>query len=111
MLSVKKAIVNVQNSDNYCFLYLVLAQLYPVSFHSEHVTNYEHHLCNLNYQELHFPLKHTDVPKFEKLNPDIYVNVLCYEDKDLYCTQLNVVTTDIMLTCFRWKLTGSDTTL
>ena len=37
-------------------------------------------MAELNYEGLEFPLKITDVPKMEKMNPDISINVLFYEN-------------------------------
>ena len=39
-------------------------------------------MSELNYEGLEFPLKITDVPKLEKMNPDISINVLFYENRN-----------------------------
>ena len=37
----KKAVINVKNEDEYCFMWAVLAVLHPVSIHLKHVNHYE----------------------------------------------------------------------
>ena len=39
-------------------------------------------MSELNYEGLEFSLKITDVPKLEKTNPDISINVLFYENRN-----------------------------
>ena len=46
----KKAIVNIQNEDMSCFLYCIIASLFPVSNHTERVNNYKKHLHKVNYE-------------------------------------------------------------
>ena len=81
----KKAVINVQNEDNLCFLYSILAAIYPVDFkrgaHRAH--HYRRHLKELVTNDLSFPMKVRDVPKFENLNEQISVSVFVYEDRQL----------------------------
>ena len=49
-LEGKRGVVNVQNTDEYCFLYSVLAHIHPVKKNSERVNHYLPHLRELNYQ-------------------------------------------------------------
>ena len=39
-------------------------------------------MAELNYEGLEFSLKITDVPKLEKMNPDISINILFYENRN-----------------------------
>ena len=71
-IAVKKTIVNVQNlNDERCFLYSVLAALYPVDYkeNPSRVHHYRRYLNKLNTDGLSFPLPLKDVPKFEKKIP------------------------------------------
>ena len=40
MKAYKKAIINIKNNDDKCFMWCVLAQLYPVAKNAERVSNY-----------------------------------------------------------------------
>ena len=63
-----KSIVNIQNKDNYCFLWSILAHKYKVDNHRERVTHYENPFNELNQGEIQFPMKIKDIPTFERLN-------------------------------------------
>jgi len=72
----KKAVVNVRNTDNFCFLYSILAGIRSDDKSRKYkVGQYQRRFHELNYDGLEFPLKFQDVPKFEKLNQMISVNV------------------------------------
>ena len=68
--------------DNYCFLYSVLASLHPAKSNQNHVSSYKKYLPELNYDGLDFPLKVTDIPKFEKMNENISVNVIVHHEEE-----------------------------
>ena len=80
-IAQKKAVVNIQNEDNFCFLWCVLASLHPVATNPCRPSNYESFKKELNITNLKFPLAVSDVVKFEKLNPSISVNVFAFEDR------------------------------
>ncbi|KAK3084100.1 hypothetical protein FSP39_008173 [Pinctada imbricata] len=85
-LAAKKAIVNVQNTDYRCFMWSVLAALHPIqgiNIHPNRVISYVEHIDELDFTEISFPVKISDIPKFEKRN-DISVNVFGYEKGDIY---------------------------
>ena len=63
-----KSIINIKNNDQYCFLWCILAQLYPVENHKDRISKYIVHLNKLNLKGLEFPMKVKDIPKFENLN-------------------------------------------
>jgi len=66
----KKAVVNVQiRTDNMCFLWFILAGIYPVDRdHNPHrLTHYKPHLHDLNNTGLSFPMSVRDVPNCETL--------------------------------------------
>ena len=76
----KKCTVNVRNEDDeYCFMWAILSALYPAKTNKNKVFSYRKHTGNLNLKGLSFPLGVKDIPKFEKLNPNIAVNVLYWE--------------------------------
>src|SRR6266516_4936505 len=78
-LANKKAIVNVQNNDVYCFLYAISSAIYNIKSHPERPSHYDKHLSELNVKGLKFPLAPKDISKFEDLNPSIAVTVLHYD--------------------------------
>ncbi|XP_061728728.1 uncharacterized protein LOC133533711 [Cydia pomonella] len=78
----KKAIINVQNNDYECFRWAVLSGLYPPqrNNHANIVGTYMKHKDKLNFGQLSFPMKLTDIPKFETLN-SLSINVFGLEYK------------------------------
>jgi len=82
-IAKKRATVNIDNKDSNCFLYSILAGLrIDDQKHSNAVEQYKRRLGEINYAGLEMPMKVTDVGKFEKLNPDISVNVFYFWDAD-----------------------------
>jgi len=71
---VKKiAVINVPTT---CFLWAILSCLYPTQNHSYRVSNYVPYENSLNFDGITFPVQTRDIPKFEKQNPTISVNVI-----------------------------------
>ena len=77
-LKSTKAIVNIQNTDNKCFIYSVLAALHPVQ-DAQRVTKYIPFIHELNLSGIDMPMKLQQIPKFEKQN-EISINVFGYEE-------------------------------
>ena len=80
-LKNKKAIINIKNkSDNKCFIWSILAALFPVATHPEYVTKYTQHYSKLNLKNFKFPMNLNKIDKFEELNTslDIGVNVFTW---------------------------------
>merc|ERR1711954_584574 len=70
-LQGKHAIINVQNfDDNLCFIYSILAFLYPVSYkdHPYRSNKYKKYLKELNYEGIKMPTAVKDIFEFEKMN-------------------------------------------
>ena len=78
----KKAVTNVLNRDQKCFMWTVLSCLYPVNIHPERVSNYTRYQDTLNFDGIDFPVQMKQIPKFEKQNPTISVNVISPVDDD-----------------------------
>ena len=91
-IKAKKCTVNVcNNNDQKCFLWSVLACLYPPpdSKNPNRITNYKRYEHTLNIDGLSFPVRTKDIPRFEKNNPTISVNVLSRGEGDFcieYCS-------------------------
>lgn len=96
-LQIKKACINIKNTDEYCFKWCVIAALHNVGIHRERCSNYDvdnisseiiNLPCNreLNFKNLTFPLATKDIQIFERNNPDISINVFGYEkEKNIIC--------------------------
>ena len=78
------SVVNIQNNDNYCFLWSVLAHKYKVENHREKVSHYKNHFHEINQGDIQFPMKIKDIPTFERLiNLNINVFELSANDETL----------------------------
>jgi hypothetical protein len=75
----KKAIINPQNKDEECFKWAVLAALHPVNVHPERVSNYEEYSEELDFTGTSFPVKVSDIPKFERQNK-LPINIYTIEE-------------------------------
>ena len=82
-LANKRAIVNVQNTDQKCFMWSVLAALHQPPKNAQRVTKYEKYQDELDFTDIPFPVRVSDVPKFEKKN-GLSVNVFGYEKSEVY---------------------------
>ncbi|XP_047039598.1 uncharacterized protein LOC124644335 isoform X1 [Helicoverpa zea] len=71
----KRACVNIHNNDEYCFLWSVVAALYPAKSHPERVLSYPHFRNVLNIEGLSFPLSFSDIAQFEVNNPEICIYI------------------------------------
>ena len=81
------SILNIQNFDTYCFPWSILAIIYPIDKDSQRVSNYKLYRNELNFTNIDFTngMRIVDIPRFEKLNPTLAINVFEYstqEDND-----------------------------
>ena len=78
----KKAIVNIKNKDEKCFLWCILRYLHPSTDNASRLTDLEKYEFTLNTKGITFPMKLKDINKFEKLNPELPgINVFSVDDK------------------------------
>jgi hypothetical protein len=70
----KQGVINVENKDEYCFLWAIVSALHPVDRHAQRVSKYPHFSRVLKYDGLKFPMSVKDIPKFEKMN-NLAINV------------------------------------
>ena len=81
-ISNKKAIVNIKNNDDKCFLWCILRYLHPKESHEEKIKDLEKYEFSLNTKGITFPMKLKDITKFEKLNPGLPgINVFSVNEK------------------------------
>ena len=84
-LADKKAIIDIQNKDNKCFLWSVLRALNPKSNNPERLDKELMGKENtLNMEGIYYPVSLNDINQFEKQNPPISITVFGYEGKSVY---------------------------
>ena len=82
-LADKKALINMKNKDNKCFMWCVLRAIYPTNNHPERVDKELMEKENtLNMEGIEYPVSFKDINKFEKQNPNISISVLGFNEKD-----------------------------
>ena len=81
----KKAIVNIKNNDDKCFLWCILRYLHPKESHEEKIKDLEKYEFSFNTKGITFPMKLKDISKFEKLNPELPgINVFSNDNMIIY---------------------------
>ena len=84
-LANKKAIINMKNKDNKCFLWCVLRALNPRDNHSEIIDKKLKEKENtLNMEGIEYPVSLKDIDKFERQNPSISITVFGYKENGVY---------------------------
>ena len=79
-LANKKAIINLKNKDNQCFMWAVTRTLNMTDNHPERIdTKLIKATENFNWDGTTFPVDLKQIDRFEKQNPTISVNVFGYE--------------------------------
>lgn len=73
-ISLKRAIVNVQNKDNACFAWAIVSAIHPSPTQPHRVSLYPNYKNVLNLDGVTFPMKFKDIPHFEKIN-NMSINV------------------------------------
>ena len=84
-LKGKQACVNVDNQDrNDCFKYAVLSILHynEITQNRHRVTTYKQWENELKFDGITFPITAGDIPRFERLNPGLYINLLHWDEKN-----------------------------
>ena len=77
----KKAIVNIENKDEKCFLWCILRYLHPKERDEERLTGLKKYEFSLNTEGIDFPMKLKHISKFEKRNPSLPgINVFSVND-------------------------------
>ena len=84
-ISNKKAIVNIENKDEKCFLWCILRYLRPREDNDSRLTDLKKYENSLNTKGISFPMKLIDISKFEKLNPELPgINVFSVDNNIFY---------------------------
>ena len=85
-LKNKKALINMKNQDNKCFLWCVLRALNPKDDHPERIDkDLKSKEDTLNMKGVKYPVDFRDVDRFENQNSDISITILGYsKDERIY---------------------------
>jgi len=84
-LASKKAIINMKNTDNQCFKWCIARALNPAKREIEkNPGRIRKHLRkqaeSLNFKGIEFPMSLQAIDKFERLNPEISVDVFGFDN-------------------------------
>ena len=82
-LENKKAIINMKNEDDKCFMWCVLRALYPKDKNAERIDkDLKSKQDIINMKDIHYPVSLKAIDHFEHLNPNISISVLGYNKED-----------------------------
>ena len=82
-LANKKAIINMKNEDDKCFMWCVLRALYPKNDHPERIDkDLKSKQDIINMKGICYPVSLKAIDHFEHLNPNISISVLGYNKED-----------------------------
>ena len=83
-LANKKAIINMKNEDDKCFMWSVLRALYPKDKNAERIDNeLKSKQDIINMKGICYPVSLQAVDRFEHLNPNISISILGYNKENL----------------------------
>ena len=86
----KRAIVNILNNDEKCFLWCVLRYLNPKDKNDTRLTDLKKYENTLNTKGIKFPIKLKDIKKFESINPSLPgINVFSVNEKKKFYPPTN----------------------
>ena len=82
-LKNRKAIINMKNQDDKCFMWSVLRALNPKDKNAERIDNdLKSKVETLNMEGIQYPVSFRGIDRFEHLNPEISISVLGYNKDD-----------------------------
>ena len=82
-LANKKAIINMKNEDDKCFMWCVLRALYPKNDHPERIDkDLKSKQDIINMKGICYPVNFRAIDRFEDLNPNISISVLGYNKEE-----------------------------
>ena len=85
-LKNKKAIINMQNEDDKCFMWSVLRALYPKDTNPQRIDkDLKSKQDSINMKGIRYPVNFRDIDRFESQNPEISITILGYnKDERVY---------------------------
>ena len=82
-LKNRKAIINMKNQDDKCFMWSVLRALNLKDTHPERIDNdLKNKVDTLNMEGIQYPVSLRAIDRFEHLNPEISITVLGYNEEE-----------------------------
>ena len=93
-LKAKRAIINMKNEDNKCFLWCVLRALNPTDKNPDRIDkDLKSKTGTLNMDGITYPVDFRGIDRFEKQNPDISISLLGYsKDEKIYTLRISKYT-------------------
>ena len=93
-LKNRKAIINIKNEDDKCFMWSVLRALNPKDDHPERIDkDLKSKQDTLNMEGINYPVDFRGIDRFEKQNPEISISLLGYnKDERIYPLKLSKYT-------------------
>ena len=82
-LALSRSILNIQDQDDKCFLYCLVASMHPATAKPELAENYYPHVNEVNMSGITYPVTLQQINKVENQNPSISINVFAYEEKTI----------------------------
>ena len=83
-LANKKAIINMQNEDDKCFMWSVLRALYPKDTNPQRIDkDLKSKQDSINMKGIRYPVNLKAIGRFETQNPNISISVVGYNKVDL----------------------------
>ena len=77
---LRRTVLNIKNfADGLCFIYCILAALFPVSNNQERPKKYTRYLKKLRFNKERLPMPLSQIPRFEKDN-NVKINVYTFEE-------------------------------
>jgi hypothetical protein len=78
-------VVNIQNDDDHCFEWCVLAGLHPISSHPERISHYKKYRNELDFKGINFPVSSSEmtIRKFERQNSNILIAIYTWKNNGL----------------------------
>ena len=113
-LANKKAIINMKNEDDKCFMWCVLRALYPKDKNAERIDkDLKSKQDIINMKGIHYPVSLNGIKRFEDLNPNISISVLGYnkEEGGVYPLEISEYTGcdyDIVLLLLKEAVNGEN---
>ncbi len=82
-LAKSGSVLNIENTDEKCFLWSILASIHPADNIPSNVDNYQPFENDINISGLTFPMTVSQIGKFENQNSSISINVFTHEDNEI----------------------------
>ena len=81
---LRRTVLNIQNlDDSLCFVYCILAALFPVKTNQQRPSSYKSHLGALYFNKKKMPMPLSGIPAFKKSN-NLAVNVYAHDGNEIY---------------------------